>query len=180
VIEQPDKPEQHAGHRIVAGLDWALSEDFTRLTILCVDCARVVDWWGGNRMDFMMQRGFIVDKTRTWKAELLPERNSIGVPNIEMLVYDGVSVLRGPDGDMGFYTSASTKPPLIMRLALGMDKKELLAPKEYAGELRAYEVEVTTTNPKFSAPDGQHDDRVISLALAWWAATSMSNWDTIG
>jgi hypothetical protein len=34
--------------------------------------------------------------------------------------------------------------------------------------LRSYEVEVTTTNPKFSAPDGQHDDRVISLALAWW------------
>lgn len=169
VIEQPDKPEQHAGHRIVAGLDWALSEDFTRLTFFCVECARVVDWWGGNRMDYVIQRQFIKDRMNTWgNPSLLPERNSIGVPNIEMMVQDGMNIAHGPDGAPGFNTTSATKSQLIMALALGMDKKELKAPKEYAGELRSYEVEVTTTNPKFSAPDGQHDDRVISLALAWW------------
>jgi hypothetical protein len=169
VIEQPDLPTQHAGHRVVAGLDWALSEDFTRLTFFCVDCARVVDWWGGNRMDYTMQREFIKDRMNTWgNPSLLPERNSIGTPNIEMMIQDGMNIAHGPDGAPGFNTTASTKSPLIMALALGLDKKELKAPKEYAGELRSYEVEITTTNPKFSAPDGQHDDRVISLALAWW------------
>jgi hypothetical protein len=169
VIEQADLPAQHVGHRIVAGLDWALSEDFTRLTFFCVNCARCVDWWGGNRMDYLIQRGFIKDRMTTWgNPSLLPERNSIGVPNIEMMIQDGLNIAHGPDGAPGFNTTSGTKSQLIMALALGLDKKELKAPKEYAGELRSYEVEVTTTNPKFSAPDGQHDDRVISLALAWW------------
>lgn len=172
VVEHPDKPEDHKGHRIVAGLDWALSEDYTVLTVFCVDCARVVDWWRANRMDFTMQRGFIVDKVKAWKGSLLPERNSIGAPNIEALIHSGVRVAAGPDGGKGFNTSSVTKSQLIMTLALAMDKKEIKAPKEYADETRAYEVEITTANPKFSAPTGQHDDRVISLALAVWAAST--------
>lgn len=176
VIEHPDTPEQHKGHRIVAGLDWALSEDFTVLTILCATCGRVVDWWRANRMDFTMQRLFIVDKCDEWHAMVLPERNSIGAPNIEMLINAGTMVERGPDGGAGFNTTSSTKAELIQRLATGIEKGELKAPREYADELRAYEVTITTTNPKFSAPEGQHDDRVISLALAWWKASGQDNW----
>jgi hypothetical protein len=169
VIEQKDQPEHHKGHRIVAGLDWGLSDDFSRLTVYCVECNKTVDWWGANRMDYSMQRAFIMDRMKAWgNPRLLPERNSIGVPNIEMLIQDGVNVGYGPDGAPGFNTTAVTKSQLIMSLALGLDRKEPRLPKEYAGEMRAYEVEVTTTNPKFSAPDGQHDDRVISAALAWW------------
>ena len=52
-----------------------------------------------------------------------------------------------------------------------MERGEVLLPVEYADELRAYEVTVTSTNPKFSAPSGQHDDRVMSAALAWWQAS---------
>ncbi len=176
IIEYPDKPESHAGHRIVAGLDWALSEDFTVLTILCASCGVVVDWWRANRMDFTMQRLFIVEKVKEWHAILLPERNSIGAPNIEMLIHAGLQVERGVDGGAGFNTTSGTKAELIQRLAMGISKGELKAPKEYADELRAYEVEITTTNPKFSAPAGQHDDRVISLALAWWKASRQDTW----
>ena len=176
IIEHPSTPAEHAGHRVLAGLDWALSEDFTVLTVLCADCGAVVDWWRANRMDFTMQRAFIVDKVREWNAILLPERNSIGAPNIEMLVQANLMIERGPDGGAGFNTTASTKAGLIHRLATGIEKGEIKAPKEYADELRAYEVTVTTTNPKFSAPSGQHDDRVISLALAWWAAVGQDTW----
>lgn len=171
VIELPDVPENHKGHRLVAGLDWALTEDFTVLTILCATCACVVDWWRANKMDFTMQRRFIADKLISWGATVLPERNSIGAPNIEMLISMGVSVARGKDGGAGFNTSSTTKADLIQTLALGISKNELKAPKEYADELRSYEVEVTAVNPKFSAPKGQHDDRVISLALAWYSAS---------
>jgi hypothetical protein len=107
---------------------------------------------------------------------ILPERNSIGAPNIEMLIAAGLTVERGPDNAAGFNTTSATKAELIHRLATGIEKLELRAPKEYADELRAYEVTVTTTNPKFSAPSGQHDDRVISLALAWWCAANPSWW----
>ena len=57
-----------------------------------------------------------------------------------------------------------------MRLALALEKKELQLPVEYADEMRAFEVTVMATNPKFGAPSGQHDDRVISAALAWYSA----------
>ncbi len=172
VLDHPETPQEHEGHRIVAGLDWALSEDFTVLTVLCVNCGRVVDWWRANRMDFTMQRAFIVERVKKWNAQLLPERNSIGAPNIENLMQAGLSIVLGPDGAAGFNTTSATKSNLILALALAMDAKDIKAPKEYSGELRAYEVEVTTTNPKFSAPEGQHDDRVISLALAWWCVVN--------
>lgn len=173
-VEYPDVPANHVGHKCVAGLDWALSEDFTVLTILCATCGCVVDWWRANRMDFTMQRSFIVDKVKAWSAMVLPERNSIGAPNIEILIAAGLSVITGPDGGAGFNTTAITKSELIYRLATAVEKVEFKAPKEYADEMRAYEVTVTTTNPKFSAPTGQHDDRVISLALAWWSIANSS------
>jgi hypothetical protein len=57
-----------------------------------------------------------------------------------------------------------------------LEHEGFLVPKDYADELRAYEVETMATgHPKFSAPDGQHDDRVISLALCWRAMSS-ANW----
>lgn len=172
VLTSKEDPKAHAGHKVFAGLDWALSEDFTVLTLLCRDCAKVVDWWRANRMDFSMQRMFIVDKVKEWDAIILPERNSIGAPNIEMLMSAGLRVANGMDGGAGFNTTATSKAELIQKLATGIEKVEFFAPVEYAEELRAYEVTITTTNPKFGAPDGQHDDRVISLALAWWCASN--------
>lgn len=175
VIEKPDDPAQHIGHRFVAGLDWALTEDFTVLTIGCATCNRTVDWWRGNRMDFIAQREIIQSRLARWpECGVLPERNSIGQPNIELLAAAGVRVLTGPDGGLGFNTTASSKPQLIQRLAAGLEHDGLLVPREYADELRAYEVTLST-HPKFSAPAGMHDDRVISLALTWWAATSIVN-----
>lgn len=171
-IEEAELPEQHVKHTIVAGLDWALSEDFTVLTIFCGTCGKVVDWYRINKIDFIMQRQSIIELCKRWDCGLLPERNSIGQPNIEMLAEAQVNIMRGPDGGLGFNTTASTKGELINKLALGLSRGELCAPKDYADELRSYEVTTTLSgNPKFSAPAGLHDDRVISLALAWWAAT---------
>ena len=123
-------------------------------------------------MDYSMQRSFIIDKLKQWEGVvLLPERNSMGAPNIEDLEHAGVIINNGPDHGLGFNTTASSKSDLIMRLALAMQKREVQLPIEYADELRAYEVQVMTANPKFSAPKGQHDDRVISAALAWYNAS---------
>lgn len=103
-------------------------------------------------------------------AGTLPERNSIGQPNIELLIAAGVNVFLGPDNAPGFSTTASTKPALIQALASALENGGFLVPLDYADELRSYEVETMASgHPKFSAPPGLHDDRVISLAMAWWA-----------
>ena len=175
IIEQPDEPEQHAGHYLVAGLDWAQSDDYTVLTIACRDCNKVVDWDRFNQIDFTYQRERVIDKLSRWGAAVLPERNSIGQPNIE-LMRDRVTVLGGPDNLPGFMTTATSKPALIQALASGLEHDRFLIPAEYADEMLSYQVEVMAGgHQKFEAPRGQHDDRVISLALAWWAM-SRAQW----
>jgi hypothetical protein len=172
-IEKPDNPEHHAGHYLVMGVDWAISEDFTVITVGCRKCNRVVDWERFNKIDFTYQRERVIGMALRWGvAGTLPERNSIGVPNIELLM-SKIRILHGPDDGLGFNTSATTKPELIQDLANGLEHSGFKVPKDYADELRAYEVEMSTSgHPKFSAPQGLHDDRVISLALCWRAMTS--------
>jgi hypothetical protein len=152
------------------GLDWALSEDFTVLTVACRDCNKVVDWERFNQLDYTFQRERVINMAGRWSAAILPERNSIGEPNIEILIQRGLTVLNGPDRSPGFNTSATTKPALIQGLAMALEHDGFKVPHEYADELRSYEVETMVSgHPKFSAPSGMHDDRIISLALAWQA-----------
>lgn len=175
-IIEPDPPEAHAGHHVVGGLDWALSEDYSVLTLGCRDCNKVIYWWRDNKIDYTSQRRRIIEDCQRYNvAGLLPERNSIGEPNIEMLVQAGLRILRGPDDKLGFNTTATTKPDLIQRLAGALEHGGFSVPQEYADELRSYEVETLASgHPRFGAPQGRHDDRVMSLALDRYAMTAES------
>jgi len=175
VIDVPDEPEQHKGHKLFGGLDWAMKEDFTVLTIGCRDCNRVVDWDRFNQIDYTYQRTRVMDKCKRWVLTgLLPERNSIGQPNIELLRDAGLPIVRGVDKELGFNTTATTKPELIQSLASAMEHDGFRVPVDYADELRAYDVMMGASgHPKFSAPTGYHDDRVMGLALCWWAMATM-------
>lgn len=171
VIGEPDAPTQHQGHSIFIGADWAISQDYTVLVAGCRQCNRVVDWERFNKIDYTYQRARLVDMAQRWGAKVLPERNSIGTPNIELLV-DRVDILSGPDGGKGFNTTATTKPELIQALASALEHHDFKIPADFADEFRTYQIEVTTAgHPKFSAPDGMHDDRVIAVALCWWGMT---------
>ncbi len=173
VIEKPDAPDEHAGHYLVMGADWALSEDYTVLVVGCRDCNRVVDWDRFNQIDFTYQRERLYSMARKWRIRgVLPERNSIGAPNIE-LIREHVNVLYGIDGVMGFNTLPTTKPPLIEGLAMALSHHNFKVPRASGDELRAYQVELTTVgHPKFGAPEGLHDDWVIAIALTWHAMTT--------
>lgn len=183
ILEHPDRPSDHAGHTFGMGLDWGKSEDFTSGTIGCRECDRVVDWFRFNTVDYRVQRGRIVEYVRKWPGiRVLPERNSIGTPNIEELraaswkdaagLDQYIDIALGPDLQHGFNTSPQTKPIVIEMLYLALQRGKKF-PREYAEEFRAYEV-MTRENgrPSFSAPEGQHDDRVISAALENWLAAS--------
>lgn len=163
------------GHYIAGGLDWALTNDFTVLTLACRDCNRVVYWDRFNNIDFTYQRQRVIESCKRYNVRgLMPEWNSIGEPNIELLIAAGVPILRGPDGRMGFNTTATSKPALIQKLAAALEHDGFLVPKDYADELRSYEVETMASgHPKFAAPEGMHDDRVMSLALCWWAVVGL-------
>ena len=60
-------------------------------------------------------------------------------------------------------------------LALAIEQGEIayIPDQTLIMELQAIEAKTTSTgHPKYEAPSGMHDDTVMSLALAWKAASS--------
>jgi hypothetical protein len=169
-------PEQHAGHRIVAGNDWGKAADFTTISVGCATCKVELARDRFNQIDYAFQRDRLKVLYDKWHFALLPERNSIGEPNIEQLVREGFNVLRGVDDKAGFNTNASTKPPLIENLALAFERAEwqFQADDIWTAELEAYEREVSpqTGRSSYSAPENTHDDTVMARALMVWAGKS--------
>jgi hypothetical protein len=133
-----------------------------------------VFWDRFNQIDYTYQRARIMDNCKRWGVVgLLPERNSIGQPNIELLSAAGMPIILGMDELPGFNTTATTKPELIQKLASALEHDGFNVPRDYGDELRSYEVITSATgHNKFSAPDGMHDDRVMSLALCWFAMSA--------
>lgn len=173
---QPARPQDHVGHTVVFGVDWGKLNDFTVIVGVCRECKQMLFMDRFNQIDYRFQRERLMNHAHRWKPlSVLPERNSIGEPNIEELYYSGVQIGSGPDHKLGFQTTGITKPPLIedLVLAIEMGELELLDNPVLIGELLAYErTESASGRPQYNAPEGLHDDCVIALALAWNACAT--------
>lgn len=154
---------QHKGHRLCAGLDWGQKNDFTCLSVGCADCRKELLLKRLNKIDYPTQREFV----KHWifqfgqYVELLAEENSIGLPNIEQLMYDGVDVST-------FTTTNASKGSLVQQLRLSLfqhDWKWIY--EQYAwNELESYEMKVTPAgNRTYNAPTGLNDDSVMARML---------------
>ena len=149
------------------GVDWGQQNDFTVLSVFDATTRAMVDIDRFNKVDWALQRARLKAMNDRWKCEtIIAEKNSIGGPNIEALRREGLSVY-------GFETTAVSKPPLIESLVLAFERKEITILNEpvLVNELEAYERTVSreTGRSKYGAPEGLHDDCVISCALGWKA-----------
>lgn len=161
-------PKQHQYHTLVAGVDWAKQQDYTCISIGCIDCMQEVARDRMSQIDYHLQWQLLDNRMREWHVNTaLVEQNSIGEPGLEALTRAGLPVI-------GFETTAISKPPLIENLALSFERTEwqFQADPIWTGELEAYERKVSpiTGRSSYSAPEGQHDDTVIARALMVWAA----------
>jgi hypothetical protein len=152
------------------GVDWGQSNDFTVIAVFDANKRRMVDMDRFNKVDWALQRGRLKAMADKWKVErIVAEHNSIGGPNIEALRREGLPVV-------AFTTTAQSKGPLIESLVLAIEKREvtLLNDPVLINELEAYERTVSkeTGRSKYSAPEGMHDDVVISCALGWMATNT--------
>jgi hypothetical protein len=154
-------------HTHVAGLDWALNFDYTVLTIIDATTGAVVHVDRFNGVEYAMQRARIAAACQRFRVDvLLAEANAMGKPNNDMLRDEGVPV-------RDFTTTSSTKSEIIRRLAAAFEQRRLTLPTDdvMIAELEAYEAKRLESGAiRYSAPDGMHDDTVMSLALAWYAA----------
>lgn len=86
------------------------------------------------------------------------------------------SVQRARSGIVeGFVFTERSRQQLLEKLALAIQHRQISFPEGViADELEQFEFVYTRTGVKYAAPQGEHDDCVMALALAWW------NWDKYG
>jgi hypothetical protein len=164
------KPEDHAGHHIVAGVDWGKQNDFTTISIGCTTCHQEIARDRFNQIDYHFQWKRTAEMFSRWGVGSgLIEQNSIGEPGLEALQRADLPVT-------GFQTTAQSKPELIENYSLALEREEWQFQDDpvWEGELEAYERKVSpvTGRSQYSAPDGMHDDTVIARALMVWQATN--------
>lgn len=157
-------------HTYVAGLDWALTTDYTVLTVLDVTAKEVVFIARFNGVEYALQRQRIAADCARWNVSaLVAEANAMGKPNNDELRRAGVRGVRD------FTTTHTTKAAIMEKLAAAFDHDQIALPNDpvLIGELEAYEQERRESGTmKYGAPPGMHDDTVMSLALAWSAANA--------
>jgi phage FluMu gp28-like protein len=91
---------------------------------------------------------------------VLIDSTGVGDPIVESLQLNWPTV-------QGFKFSSQSKQQLMEGLAVAIQKNELHFPEGLiVDELESFEYEYTKTGVRYTAPEGEHDDCVISLALA--------------
>lgn len=156
-------------HEYVFGVDVARDVDFTVISVLDATTREQVWQDRFNQLDFAIQAGRIRALHERFRPRVIVvERNSMGIPFTEQLMREGLPVLP-------FTTTAATKAPLIDGLALAFERGDLriLDDPTLVGELLAYEAtRLPSGTLRYGAPEGQHDDCVMALALGYHAMTA--------
>lgn len=154
------------GQRVVLGIDWGKRDDFTVFTVLDADTGYVLAMDRMNQIDYRVQTQRLGVLCERWQPEVIvAEQNSMGEPLIEQLRAEGLPV-------QGFQTTNASKGRIIDALAVAFERGDIHIPADpiLLNECKSYTIErLPGGSFRYSAPPGQHDDCVMSLALAWEA-----------
>lgn len=152
------------GRQYIAGVDVAASIDYTVVSVLDTESKHMVYMDRFNRVDYNVLADRLSALSHRWKLEAMKvEANSIGQPVIDAIRAKGVPVIP-------FTTTSATKQTVIQNLQSAFEHGEIAVINDpiLIGELLSFE---SKRNPSgsfsYSAPEGMHDDCVMSLAIAW-------------
>lgn len=162
-----DNAEQDAApnHRYVMGVDLAKHEDFTCLTIIDKHNNNVVYWDRFKDIEYPFQKARIKATAQRYNnARIIVDSTGVGEPIREDLAREGLFV------DDFKFTNRSKKE-LIEKLSIFIEQKNVFIPNRepLVDELNTFGYHLSDSgNVIYRAPEGLHDDCVISLALAVW------------
>jgi phage terminase large subunit-like protein len=156
--------EYEEGKQYIAGVDVASSIDFTVVSVLDVESKEMVYLDRFNRVDYPV----LIDRLesvyhRYNLTSMVVESNSIGRPVIDELVTRGLNIVP-------FTTTSATKQAIIQNLQSAFENGliRVLNDPVLVGELLSFESKRNASGSfSYSAPNGMHDDCVMSLAIAW-------------
>ena len=177
LVSEPDKNKLYT-----VGIDWGRKLDFTVVCVLecCPEdsrSARVVGLWRWQGVGWDAQVAAVAGvlaRFRPWRV--LADGNSIGDPLVDALNKAPRTVREDAWGGPveRFLFTADSKAALVDRLALGLSSRAVSFPYHRALVSELYGFEYGKAGPsgksRTGARPGGHDDCVMALALAWWAA----------
>ncbi len=159
------------GHQYSAGVDVASSVDYTVVSILDMQSKDMVFMDRFNRVDYPVLIDRLAAIYERWNMSgMVIEANSIGQPVIDHMLQRGIGV-------MPFTTTNTSKQMIIQALQSAFENGsiQILNDPVLIGELLSFESKRTISGSfSYSAPDGMHDDCVMSLALAWHGCSGAS------
>lgn len=148
----------------VTGVDLAKIEDYTVLTTICRETRHIVNHVRCNNVEWSVQKEMIIDEVNKYQSMAVIDATGVGDPIFEDLRRAGVNA-------RPFKFNNTNKAELIDRLAVCIEQRLITFPDvlPLIDELKTYAYDLTPSrNIKYGAPEGMHDDCVISLALAVW------------
>ena len=152
------------GRAYIIGVDLARVEDFTVITVIDAKERKVVAIDRFNQIEYLVQLERLVRISEQFKhAPILIESNNTGIAFIEIAQRRGLSV-------RAFQTTNASKAEIIEKLAVAFEQQQISIPnyEPLISELMAFDQERLSSGAiRYSAPAGQHDDCVMSLAIAF-------------
>ena len=151
--------------KVFCGIDLGKQEDYTVATFID-SRGKIVDIYRANSQEWTTMVNEIVLRLKKWNATAMVEVNSIGDVIFEMIKKQWQNTLP-------FVTTSKSKQEIIEGLILDMNDEVIRIPSKplfswLYNELSifTYDYNPKTRSIKYGHPNGQHDDTVISLAIA--------------
>ena len=164
--------ERIAGHTYVLGFDPAKYQDYSVVTVVDCHTRQVVYWQRINQIDYTVQLDMVASVADRFRAFILIDMTGVGDPLLEQLK----KLKRGRHFSVeGYLFTNASKKALVEQLQLGIQNRDIAFPDipVMLNELRQFEYQLSPSRMlTYSAPKGAHDDCVISLALAYMAAST--------
>lgn len=161
-----------AGHAYVLGFDPAKYQDYSVITVIDCHTRQAVFWQRINQVDYTVQLELVASIAEKFRAFVLIDMTGVGDPLLEQLK----KLKRGRHFSVeGYLFTNASKKALVEQLQLGIQNRDIELPDipVMLNELRQFEYQLTPSRMlTYSAPKGAHDDCVISLALAYFAAST--------
>lgn len=153
------------------GVDLAKYQDFTVITPFNMNTFRVYNQDRFNQIDWNLQKARIEVSARKFgNARVRIDATGVGDPVVEDLKSRGLNI--GDDDAIKF--TEAMRMNLLNNLAMLLEQDKIQIPNDEGliTELESFQYSLSPLGKiKVGAPEGMHDDRVFSLALAVWGVS---------
>lgn len=161
-------PQRSQGMNVYAGLDLGTREDYSVLTIID-EMGRVLFIWRDRHIQYSEIVTKVVQVCKQYNVrELIIESNGLGDVMFE-------TIKKQFSRAEPLFQTNDTKSNIIRRLMTDIEDVSLELPSNklfsyLSDEMEIFEYEVLPSGKiRYSAPNGFHDDCVLSLAMANWS-----------